>query len=234
MVIRNMPVQEVARCYRKVRNVVVSNLSYATSFNYDTNSGMDDIRADVCRQIVDFLVFLAPERVTEYPLRVDIPDTMARYFARIVKEGVGQLRDQSTKSVTYKISHWDYNLDEPKDLAEVMCLQPVVCFDDEDAYYPYGEFELESLLIRLDHCFSQQYHPTSSRQLFLSDVPRIALTSRELGITKDADADALLKLYNRMQRASRPTWKEFTSTIKLVEPGFWPSRDDLEAGRRSV
>jgi len=189
-------------------------------------------RVDICKTILKFLSVLAHDDLSKAPLRVDISFNMAKYFAQIAEEGVIRPDVQSPKSIVYKIPYLDIDLARTKDLANVMALQPVVCLDEDIELAPHEDYDC--LLKRLRHCFSSEHRPTYPRRLFLSGLPATVLSPEELEATMDADADTLLKLYNHITTDSQPTWEEFTSVIKLVKPDFWPSREDLEAGPKSV
>jgi hypothetical protein len=189
-------------------------------------------RVDLCKTILEFLSVLAPVDVLQDPLQVDISGNMAVRFAQTAEEGADRPEAQLLKSINFKIPCIDILFGNKKDVATLMSLQPVVYFDEDIELAPHEDYEC--LLKRLRPCFSSEHRPTYPGRLFLSGLPATVLSPEELEATRDAEADTLLKLYNDIKTDSQPTWEEFTSTIKLVEPGFWPSRDDLEAGRRSV
>lgn len=195
-------------------------------------NNIDASRSDSCRQIAEFLSILSSGNISGDPLRVDLPDIAARYFVQIVEEGTSRPEAQSPKSIVYKIPDFDIYFGRITDLASMMSLQPVVCLDEDIEFLPHEDYG--RLLEQLRPCFDSEYRPKHPRRLFLSGVPTTVFSSEELEATLDADADALLKLYNDIATNSQPTWEEFTSVIKLVKPGFWPSRDDLLAGHKSV
>lgn len=81
-------------------------------------------------------------------------------------------------------------------------------------------------------------------QLFLCDVPRLVLSTQELLAAANAHDAALLKLFalcefdlammGREVQESR--WEYFTARVKLVDAGYRPTKEEMEAIalRRSV
>jgi len=198
---------------------------------------MDDSDESVvahCTPILDFLSALAPDDFQKDPLHVDLSTNMAIHLARLVQIAQTAVNVRTPKTMAYKISKWDVNIDVEQDWADLLPLQPVIGLDYHLRHYPLEPEELETLAVRLHLCFVPRHRSADPRRLFLSGVPRLLLAPEELRVTRDADADALRKLYSHVPKRSRPTWKNFISVIKLVEPEFWPSRGDLEAGFKSV
>ena len=192
----------------------------------------DNSLPDICRPIAGFLLILSSERTLENPLRVEIPGDMAKSIALAVDESASRLRTLSPGLIAYKIFDFYIIGARTKDLANLMSLQPVVCLAEDIGLTPHHDYE--TLLEQLRACFNSEYRSKHPRRLFLSGVASTVFSRKQLEVTLDADADALLKLYNRIATNTQPTWDEFTSVIKLVKPGFWPSRDDLLAGHKSV
>jgi len=212
-----------------VRNV---RLSWSVAAIARIEGDNDVFRSHLCRPIAEFLSVLSSGRTLETPLRVEIPGVIAKYFALAVDERANRPETQTQNLIAYKILDFDIIGAKPKDLANVMSLQPVICLDEDIELTPHDDYE--TLLKQLRPCFNSEYRSKHPRRLFLSGVPTTVFPPEELEATLDTDADALLKLYNDIATNSQPTWEEFTSVIKLVKPGFWPSRDDLLAGHKSV
>lgn len=226
--IQSAPAIELARCYRNVTDVTLTQGATCPKGLGVYQNGQTSPRISSCKLLRAFLSGLASNNDLSDPIHVDISSGLAKRYAKHVQKDAKL--DKPSTSLSFKIRYWEVYLDKPTDLANLICLQPVVCLDDDcDSHQDFQE-----LLEHLNPCFSQRQRSSNPRQLFLSGAPAIVLSPKELRASLDPVADSLLKLYQNINGTWEPTWEEFTSFIKLVGPEFWPSRSDLERGYRSV
>jgi hypothetical protein len=174
-----------------------------------------------CERLYALLTTLAPKDPSRPPLHVVTPRRLVADLA--IPQLDGKFLPWKPHAITYDI--FDMRLTHGRNLlGQASLLQAVVRFDSAllSREVMVGQFGAE-----LPDLFSED---TDAGQLFLCGIPALVLSQQELLNSVDKDKDALLKLFESMPQRSRPKWELFTSKVKLVEPGFRPSMENLKRG----
>jgi len=207
--------------------------------------GFDDgIDPHPSSDIQEFLSILA-EAQAPNPLHVRVHLTEDREYSDLCQSASFQ-----TPSL-YPISYEIYDLPvcnygfKPrfKPLWVAFCLRAVIHFS---SHYRSGQGDLSRLPDDIPEHFALELldafqrstaaYPVATGRFYLCDIPKLMFTPQEAASAVDVKEAALRKLYDKLDGRlfdqKRPSWKDFSTRVMLVEPGFRPSVADLTEGRK--
>jgi hypothetical protein len=204
----------------------------------------DGIDPHPSSDIQRFLSILAKARTTN-PLHVRIHLTEDREYSDLCQ--FASFQTPLLETITYEIFDLpicNYGFKPRfKPLWVAFCLRAVVHFS---SHYRSGQGDLsrlpddipEYIALEMLDAFqrSTAAYPVATGRLYLCDIPSLILTPQEIASTGDVKEAALRKLYDKLDGSpfdqKRPSWKDFNTMVKLVEPGFRPTLAELTEGRR--
>jgi len=204
----------------------------------------DGIDPHPSSDIQEFLSILA-EAQAPNPLHVRVHLTEDREYSDLCQFASFQIPS------LYPISYEIYDLpvrnygSKPrfKPLWVAFCLRAVIHFS---SHYRSGQGNLrrlpdvisEYLALEVLDAFQRRTagYPVATGRLYLCDIPKLVLTPQEAASAVDVKEAALRKLYDKLDGRpfdqKRPSWKDLSTMVMLVEPGFRPSVADLTEGRK--
>ena len=142
--------------------------------------------------------------------------------------------------ITYEFFNLPIHRHRAETLSMALWLRSVVHFSDSWISRASCSSNLETIIEHIGPQLSDALsmgtisRPVASGRLYLCGIPELVLTPQELDSAIDIEDAALCRLYSMLRplyNQTKPSWKDFTTRVKLVKSGFRPSIADLTEGR---